>query len=107
MRNMYFLRNMKKFITYSLPVVTFFVIGDFITTLVAIEFGYVERNPILYEIVAKPGLFLLVKMSILPVFVYLYKTSSPLLRKVYTAIPTSAGIFLCLNNLYFILKSVF
>lgn len=102
----HFSRDMKKFTKYSLPVVIFFIIGDFLTTLIAIKLGYIEKNPFLYNIVEYPLLFLLVKMSILPVFLYLYKTSSPLLRKVYTAIPTSVGICLCLNNMYFIFNSM-
>jgi len=106
MRGIYFSRDMKKFIKYSLPVVIFFIIGDFITTLIAINLGYIEKNPLLYRIVEYLILFLFVKMLILPVFFYLYKTSSPLLRKVYTAIPTSVGICLCLNNMYFIFNSM-
>lgn len=107
MGNIHFSRYMKKFIKHSLPVIIFFIIGDFITTLIAIKLGYIEKNPLLYRIVENPILFLLVKTSILPIFFYLYKTSSPFLRKVYAAIPTSVGIYLCLNNMYFIFSSMF
>ena len=104
----------KRFIKYSAPVFIFYVAGDILTTLYALQAGGVEANPYMTLITANPVLFFAVKMGIFPALWFLYRTNlSWKVRNVYRTIPTLAGFLLCVNNVFagafqvYLIESIF
>lgn len=104
----------RKFLKYAAPVFIFYIFGDIITTLYALQCGGVEANPYMSVITPHPALFLLVKMAIIPVLWFLYRTTlNGKVRNVYRAIPTLTGLVLCVNNVcagafsFYLLETVF
>lgn len=94
---------MKTFIKYSLPVIFFFITGDFLTTLWGLQAGGIETNPIMAGIVTNPAVFMAAKLAVLPVLYLLYQKTTPKKSaKIYFVIPALAGILLVINNIYYI-----
>lgn len=65
--------NYKEFIKYLIPVVVFYCLGDYITTLVALHCGCTELNPFMEGVVTDPIAFAVVKLCIIPLLWMFYK----------------------------------
>lgn len=98
-----------KFKHAIIPVLIFFIVCDYTTTLLAIHVGGgVESNPMLAGIVGNPILLLLVKIAVIPVIYWLYcTTDNKLAQGTYIAVPTIAGFILSVNNICAVCFNVF
>jgi hypothetical protein len=95
------------FIKKVLPVIAFFIIGDVATTLYALQLpGLCETNPMLQFLVSQTIVFILSKCLVLVALYFLYRGSTEGWFRVYVGIPTLVGFALCINNICWIINTI-
>jgi hypothetical protein len=93
----------KELLKYLLPVIIFYVIGDYATTLIGLHLGYAELNPIMGALVTDPFSFLAAKVFMVLLLCVYYESTQWKYRYTPFVFASAIGVLLTVNNAYLIL----
>jgi hypothetical protein len=93
---------------YLLPVVAFYCIGDYVTTLIGLQFGCIELNPVMSGIVTDPIAFAFIKLSIvLLLCLFYWQNMAWKYRRVPFVVISAIGGIVTFSNSCFILFELY
>lgn len=96
----------KELLRYLTPVIIFYAVGDYVTTLIGLQLGCQELNPVMQGIVTDPLNFIAVKAVIVLLLCLYYRYNSTWkYRHIPFVLISAVGATVTLTNTWFILEA--